>query len=62
VITCQTCKYWYRDIDTIFVDETGWKPCENKYFMDMIQKSYDEPGFIYTSPDFACVYGEPVSK
>ena len=57
---CQTCKHWMRDVDTIFVDETGWLPCENKTFNDMINKSWDEAGWIYTSPEFLCVYYEAV--
>ena len=58
VTNCQTCKYWLRDIDTIFVDESGWRPCDNKKFTDMIDKSRDENGWIYTSPDFACIHFE----
>jgi hypothetical protein len=50
-----------HDVDTIFVDETGWRPCENKTFNDMINKSWDEAGWIYTSPEFLCVYYEAVT-
>jgi hypothetical protein len=58
---CQNCRHWMREIDTIFVYENGWRPCENELFTQMIAKSFDEPGWIYTSPDFACTYHAPVT-
>jgi hypothetical protein len=60
---CQTCKHWMRDVDTIFSMEEGWCPCTNKSFTDMIDKSRDDQpaGWIYTSPDFACIYHESVT-
>jgi len=58
--TCKTCKHWQTEVDTLFSVEEGWYPCGNERFGQMIAKSRDDIGFLYTSPDFACVYHEEI--
>jgi hypothetical protein len=62
VTSCQTCKHWMHDVATIFMDETGWKPCLNSAFNEMIGKSMiEDAGWIYTSPEFVCAYYEAIT-
>jgi hypothetical protein len=62
---CRSCKYW-EEVDTIFIKETGSRPCGNEKFTSMIESTLPldcaAVGFIFTLPNFGCVHFEMMPR